>query len=502
MLLACVPAWTSVRGVDWAAQVYRVGFFKAQGWVPYDTSWYGGYYPLSYSSVFPLLASHLPLGVVAVVSAGAATRGFRCLLADRFAIRSPWASACFVLTTTMEVAVGQLPFLLGVALATATFVLARRRWWLFAVGTAVASSCASPVAGLFCGLAAVAWMVTSSEFRARGAALAAAAGVPLLVSFLLFPGWGRFPFSRDDLLFIGLVAAALHLALPRRWPTLRAGIGIYLAGTVVCFVVPNALGDNVTRLATAAGVPLVAAGWWLRDRRRSLALLAVPLVAWQLAPMAASVAAGSIDPSQSRLFFAPLLTALGSYGAEPARVEVVPTRDHWEAAWVAPHLPLARGWYRQADIARNPLFYDPDPLTDATYEQWLRATGVRWVAVPDVRLDWSAGQESDIVRSQPAYLQPVWTNAHWKLFAVTRQPSLVDGPATLQNLSVDTLRLHFDSAGTALVRVGFTPDWSVVEGAACVTASPDGWTRITTSRPGEVQLKAILLPVAAPGCRG
>lgn len=128
-----------------------------------------------------------------------------------------------------------------------------------------------------------------------------------------------------------------------------------------------------------------------------MALLAVPLVAGQLVPLAASVASASRDPSQSEAFFAPLLSALASRGPQPARVDVIPTADHWEAAGVAPCWPLARGWYRQADIGLNPLFYGPGPLTADGYGDWLRANGVRWAAVPDVRLDWSAGQEAALV---------------------------------------------------------------------------------------------------------
>ena len=41
-----------------------------------------------------------------------------------------------------------------------------------------------------------------------------------------------------------------------------------------------------------------------------------------------------------------------------------------EAAFVAPVVPIARGWSRQVDTARNPLFYD-GPLDADEYEQWL-----------------------------------------------------------------------------------------------------------------------------------
>ena len=73
------------------------------------------------------------------------------------------------------------------------------------------------------------------------------------------------------------------------------------------------------------------------------------------------------------------------------RVEVPFTHNHWEAAHLASAVPLARGWERQLDEKANALFYDGRPLTPARYQRWLRDAGVRWVALPDAPLDYSAG---------------------------------------------------------------------------------------------------------------
>ena len=60
-------------------------------------------------------------------------------------------------------------------------------------------------------------------------------------------------------------------------------------------------------------------------------------------------------------YYAPLLGELQrlrvGYGARPARIEAVPTVDHFEARFLALHVALARGWERQLDNRRNALFY-------------------------------------------------------------------------------------------------------------------------------------------------
>ena len=59
-------------------------------------------------------------------------------------------------------------------------------------------------------------------------------------------------------------------------------------------------------------------------------------------------------------------------GGGPFRVEIPFTDNHWESRWVAPHVPLARGWERQLDRERNALFYDGRPLTPARYRALAR----------------------------------------------------------------------------------------------------------------------------------
>ncbi len=61
--------------------------------------------------------------------------------------------------------------------------------------------------------------------------------------------------------------------------------------------------------------------------------------------------------------------------------------------------PLARGWYRQLDIAQNPLFYE-EPLEPSAYRAWLDSLGVRWVLLPNTQLGRIGEErEAELLRS-------------------------------------------------------------------------------------------------------
>ena len=68
---------------------------------------------------------------------------------------------------------------------------------------------------------------------------------------------------------------------------------------------------------------------------------------------------------------------------------MVPASSHREASALAPYVNLARGWNRQADMERNPLFYD-DTLNPANYHEWLERWAVHYVVLPKDEPD-SAG---------------------------------------------------------------------------------------------------------------
>ena len=122
------------------------------------------------------------------------------------------------------------------------------------------------------------------------------------------------------------------------------------------------MGGNATRLGAlvrrAACWPCALLGRAAASRSRCVALPAPPTGSghppvrdWRRRAGDPSVAAPPTTRRCSRC-----LEPRAAAG--PFRVEIPFTANHWEARWVAPAVPLARGWERQLDGKRNPLFYD------------------------------------------------------------------------------------------------------------------------------------------------
>jgi hypothetical protein len=225
------------------------------------------------------------------------------------------------------------------------------------------------------------------------------------------------------------------------------------------------------------------------DRKRLLAVVAIPLLYIQLQAPIRDVSASSGDPSASAAFYRPLLAFLDrerQASGVPFRIEIPFTGFHREAYEVAPRFPLARGWERQLDIKDNHLFY-AGTLTSAKYHAWLRRLAVRFVAVPDVPLDYSAHQEKALIDRGLPFLRPVARTAHWRIYAVADATPIVQDDATLVKLGPDGFTLHADRPGTALVRIRYSPYWAIDGGSGCL--SPDGeFTRIALRRAGKVRI--------------
>jgi hypothetical protein len=219
--------------------------------------------------------------------------------------------------------------------------------------------------------------------------------------------------------------------------------------------------------------------------------LVAPLAYWQAYPAVRDVARASGDPSTAAAYHAPLVRFLegrpGSF-----RVEIPFTENHWEAAYVAPSIPLARGWERQLDRRDGALFYDGS-LDPARYRAWLDELAVAYVALPDVALDYSARAEGRLIAGGLPYLRPVWHDAHWRVFAVRRPAPLVEGAASAIDLEPDGFAIRASRPGDAYVRVHHTRWWAILVGRACVESGPHGMTRVHVLAPGTVRVRARLL---------
>ncbi|HEY2398485.1 MAG TPA: hypothetical protein VGH78_05775 [Solirubrobacteraceae bacterium] len=509
--LARAPAWTitAVLGLayvlaappssDLAAASYRSYLFGREGLALWDNAWYGGHHLIAYSLFAPPLGWLIGPQLLAALSMTAATALFTALVSGRFpdqAVRA--ASVFFALGASIALLSSRVPFDLGLALGLGALLAAQRGREAAAVTLAVLCSLSSPVAGAFLALAALAWALGGRR-RAQAALLTASAIVPILGLVVLFPEGGTQPFVASA--FYPALAGVLLIALlvPREQRVLRIGTALYALALLASFLASTAVGGNADRLGALLAGPIAALillGAPHSSRRALLLLALAPaLLYWQANAPVADFLSAAADPAVDSSYYGPLLGELRARGvggpAHPARIEIAATRDHWEARWAAPSVMLARGWERQLDQYRNPLFYDESPLTPQRYRAWLLEQAVSYVALPDAPLDYSAIDEGRLLGgahgqlgAAPPYLLEVWRSAHWRLFAVREPSPLATAPAMLVGLDHDSFSLRAPVPGTFLVRVHFTPYWSLAAGHGCVSRAPGDWTRVQVRDPG------------------
>jgi hypothetical protein len=339
------------------------------------------------------------------------------------------------------------------------------------------------VSGAFLALLWFAWAYVGSgrERMARAALVACALG-PVVVMSLVYPQGGSFPFRWSAFAWVVVVAALVVIVVDVR--VVRVAAVLYALAAVAAFVVPTPLGGNLSRLGMYAAGPTLAA--LVPFKRLAIAVLVPALLWWQWSPAMDAIFVSGRDPSTQEAYYRPLLQFLDSVDAQDARVEVVPTRRHWEATYVALSFPIARGWERQLDIRFNPLFYEPElPLSD--YRQWLLEEGVRYVALPDAELDPSGELEAEIVSGDAAFLRPVWSGGHWRVWEVLSSTGMVDGPAEVAEIDADSVWIDVRVAGDVKLRVRPSAYW-VTDPPLCVETTDDDWIVIRNAQPGRVQV--------------
>src|ERR671922_118267 len=217
------------------------------------------------------------------------------------------------------------------------------------------------------------------------------------------------------------------------------------------------------------------------------------LIAGALVCNVAPYAGAALDRTDvraaQRSFWAPAVSFLAERWTPNYRVEVVPTFDHWEAYWLPrAGIPLARGWYRQIDIARNELFYEK-PLAPAAYRRWLRGMGVRFVVLPATRLGQKGEErEAALLRSGRSGLHMVFTSPELRIYAVPRPEPILTGPGAPVVTRLDHAGIagRLPAAGSYRLKIRYTRYWRVRAGAICVSRGRGGMTLLTASRPGRV----------------
>lgn len=507
LVLGAVVVSLARWGPDWPAQEYRAWLAAHDGLIAWSNHWYSGEALPGYSALYPAFGALLGAPLTGLLAVGACAWA-----AATFAPRNRApATIAYHLATALclleSLVIGQVTFLLGLAFALWALIDLRTGHRHRAAVLALGSALGSPLAGAFL-LMSVPAVGRELGWRRSAPLLAAAPGVLALA--VVGGAGGPFPFPFEALLAQLAFCALPFVVTPKRVRGLRWFAACYALTALVAFFVPDPVGGNVVRLAKLIALPLallvLARGETRPERRRRvlLALAMVGAVAWPSVPFATSVSGGAGDPSQRQTYFSGLISYLDSQpSARAGRLEIPFTRGHWEAMWVAQAFPLARGWERQTDLAYNQVLYHP--LTAASYRRWLDDNAVTFVALPRVPIDYGGQAEATLLRHPPAYLQPVYQDANWRVWRVQDPGPLVTGPATVRDFESASLELHFRRAGTAVVKVHSSRLWGVTAGVACETATPTGWLQVTSAGPGPVTLHASVgtgMLSSRPHCHG
>ncbi|POM24063.1 hypothetical protein BTM25_26900 [Actinomadura rubteroloni] len=501
--------WLAAEGGDLAAQAFWTHFAGDHPGSAYSLAWYGGIHPVSYSVLSPYVMSWFGIRTVATV-AGTLSATLTALLLVRFrapATRAASLWAAFAISC--NAGSGRVTFGLGLVFALGAVLVAftpRGRPVVRAAsmfGLAVVATLASPVAGLFLMVVAAALFLTGR----RRAGLAIAAGPPIVVGVttVLFPFTGVQPIGLFSIVVPSITSVlALLLCAPRSWTLVRVGAGVYLTGIALTFAIPSPIGSNVERLSLLFGGMLLLCAVAATTRPSRLVVLSLAFVVtagWMMVKPVddiihtrpAAATAGTVGG---------LRAELDRYGAARGRIEVVPLRSHWETSGLARNYTLARGWNRQVDAERHPIFYKDGALTPASYHAWLRQWAVRFVVLPEDETDWAAHEEADLVRAGQPYLREVYHDPYWRLYQVTDPVPLVELPSTVAWIHSDELAVDVPSRGSVLLRIVWSP-WLGVStdhgsGGGCLER--DGtFIRLHAPGPGRYRVAAhYALPRGTP----
>lgn len=560
-LLAVAYLLATPATTDLAAQEHRVALARDGVWI-LDLSWFGGHLLPSYSVLAPALGVLVGAAGTGVVGALLAAWAFGRLARRAWPARAAAAASWwFAAGAGALLFTGRATFLLGAGvaltglLAVAAVLEPRppradappapagargaRRPALWAVPVAVLAgaltAATSPVAALFLALAALAWALGTPlrGVRVAAASLAATAIGAAVVLAAAFPGGGSEPFVASALWPAVAALGVAIVVLPREERVLRAGAALYLAAVLLSGAVDTPMGGNATRLAALVGGPLLTGALLAarsaqrdgtaaaprsagrsaalgRPRAALVALLLAGFLYWQWYPPVRDATQAWADPSSRASYWAPLVRELDRReGREPARVEVPPTVRRGEARRLSPAIPLARGWIRQLDRHRNPLFYEDRPLTAGRYRRWLDEQAVAWVALPDAEPDYASRDEVALLRDPRARraigLREVWRDPHWILWRTASRPMvrpvelgwagyrpLPSGrrrpvPPSATPVGPDRITVRNpDRYGVLDLRIRWTRFLEVRPDGACIERGPDGWTRVRTGVHGTV----------------
>jgi hypothetical protein len=486
VVLAGIYVILSPHTADLAAQTARAELFRRSGFVPFWTGWYSGIPTADYSLITPPL-----LGWFGAVWLGALSIVATSLVAVpllRDAARPRAGAIFFVMAAFLDVLSGRTTFAVGAVFALAALLAAERRHPVVGVALAMLATAASPVAGVLLMVAATALLLVDRD--RRRSAVGIGAGIVFVLGVLAFlsrgDSGGMEPLSRSSLLIaVGTTLVVLIAPVGQR---VRAGAAVAVGFLLIVFFVHTPVGANATRIALLCAAPAMVAAARLPLRWLIVGVLVASL--FPLAELLNDLPHSHVQDS-SREFVSPLLAQLeGSPAGHDHRVELVDTATHWPSTYLLPDVALARGWERQIDEVRNPLFYGRAPLNAATYRQFLDRNSVGAVAVANgVKLDFGSVAENALIANGLPYLHKVWSDDHWTLYDVTAPTPIVSPTAKVVAISDTGLTVDVPAAGSYTVRMRWSP-YLVVDGGE-VSRAANGDVNLKLGSGGTHRLHAV-----------
>jgi hypothetical protein len=438
-------------GGDVPAHLYRTLLVRENVYL-WDNLWFAGQYPLvSYSLLYYPVAAvtgNLALVIGSVIASAVL---FERICSREWGEAAVWPSRAFAVLAAGPLFTGTYSYAAGFATLLATLAALQSGRTSIAVGCGAMTLGFSPLAFVFLVLVLAAVAVSRRSIGRKAAAfgvgLTVAAGVEL-AALRLFPTGGRYPFRGIELATV-LVVAGIGLLIASRAPrggVLAALFGFWVLASIVLFLVPEPVGENVTRLRSVVFPLMLLTVMIARFRPRVLALLG--------------------------------LTVALAY--------------NWEAYWVpSAGFALARGWYRQLDLAENRVLYR-DPLSPRGYRLWLRRMAVRYVLLPNIRLGKKgASREALLLQSgEVPRLELVFRTPDWRIYELTDAKPMLSGPgaASIKAFKHDRIAGRVAKPGTYRLAVRYMPYWEVKRGAVCVAKALNGMTLVEVQQPGRFLL--------------
>jgi len=471
-------------GRDFSAQLAHAQLAESHWPVLLDLRWYGGFNPLGYSVLSPAVMALLGVRLTTAVAYVASVVLFAVLLKSTGVARPVTGALTGAVCLSGNLVVTRTTFALGLVLALgAVLVLVLGRLRVASV-LAVLAPLASPVAGLFLGVAGGALFLSGR--RRAGVVLAVSAGVPTVAVALAFGNGGYQTFAANQAL-IGFVVCLAVAGLCWRLPVVRWGALLSAVLVVAAYLVPTPVGTTATRLPELFAAPIIVAAAGVPLVGVIAAAVSVVLV---LPPASITEVQERGDPALSAEFYAPVLDQLVARGVA-GPIEVVPTLRRGEAAFVAPVVAIARGWSRPADTGNSPVFYD-GTLNADTYRKWLDDNAISYVALSEGPYDWAASDEVALVSAGLSYLQPVWADQTWTLYAVRDPQPVISPPGRVIARGPVSVTVSVPEPGEYVARVRWSRYLSASIG--CMRPTDDGWSMLVVERPGTVTIEGSLAP--------